>query len=190
MAVTVWAHCCEGTAAERAALTLTTAEAGTVFTESDTTRKDARTTAGDVSYYGTVDTRIAIGTAYQHLRVNSGATAPEWATETKSKSITIPDPADGDIWAMYMNEAAKEILGVSFASVGGTSVLFSLDYAATIASGTVIHTDTCATSTPEWDVTPSGTTSVPTDQIIVAEITTVTDAVTQLHITFHYRDNA
>ena len=41
------------------------------------------TTAGDISYRGSTanaKTRLAIGTAGQVLQVNSGATAPEWAT--------------------------------------------------------------------------------------------------------------
>jgi hypothetical protein len=40
------------------------------------------TTAGDVDYYtsSTAKARVAIGTAGQVLTVNSGATAPEWAT--------------------------------------------------------------------------------------------------------------
>lgn len=38
------------------------------------------TTAGDVDYYtsSTGKTRLAIGTAYQFLQVNAGATAPAW----------------------------------------------------------------------------------------------------------------
>lgn len=42
--------------------------------------KNALTTQGDLLYHnGTVPTRLAKGTAYQHLRINSEATAPEWA---------------------------------------------------------------------------------------------------------------
>jgi hypothetical protein len=50
----------------------------------DDTVKDLNpgTTAGDVDYYtsGTAKARLGIGTAGQVLTVNSGATAPEWAT--------------------------------------------------------------------------------------------------------------
>lgn len=43
--------------------------------------KSTVTTAGDIIYRNaTVPTRLGIGTASQVLRVNSGATAPEWAT--------------------------------------------------------------------------------------------------------------
>jgi hypothetical protein len=43
---------------------------------------DVITTAGDLIYGTAADTvaRLGIGTANQVLRVNSGATAPEWAT--------------------------------------------------------------------------------------------------------------
>jgi hypothetical protein len=50
--------------------------------------KSTVTTAGDVIYAtgsGTV-TRLGIGTANQILRVNSGATAPEWATPSAGGS--------------------------------------------------------------------------------------------------------
>ena len=44
------------------------------------------TTQGDMLYRGVgINTRLPIGTANQFLRVNSGATAPEWDTITKSE---------------------------------------------------------------------------------------------------------
>jgi len=51
----------------------------------DTTTKNLNpeTTTGDIAYRSAtanVNTRLALGTAGQVLRVNSGATAPEWAT--------------------------------------------------------------------------------------------------------------
>ena len=47
--------------------------------------KSTLTTAGDTLYRNaTVPARLAIGTAGQLLRVNSGATAPEWATVSSS----------------------------------------------------------------------------------------------------------
>ncbi len=51
----------------------------------DTTVKNLNpeTTLGDISYRSSTantNTRLALGTAGQVLRVNSGATAPEWAT--------------------------------------------------------------------------------------------------------------
>jgi hypothetical protein len=56
----------------------------TLGSSADTTVKNLNpgTTAGDIDYYtsSTAKARIAIGTAGQLLRVNSGATAPEWVT--------------------------------------------------------------------------------------------------------------
>lgn len=51
------------------------------------------TTAGDVIYGGAsgTPTRLAVGTAGQVLRTNSGATAPEWATASASH-LWIGDP--------------------------------------------------------------------------------------------------
>jgi hypothetical protein len=53
----------------------------------DTTTKNLNpeTTTGDISYRSAtanVNTRLALGTAGKVLTVNSGATAPEWATPT------------------------------------------------------------------------------------------------------------
>ena len=56
----------------------------TLGSGADTTVKNLNpgTTAGDIDYYtsGTAKARIAIGTAGQVLTVNSGATAPQWAS--------------------------------------------------------------------------------------------------------------
>jgi hypothetical protein len=56
----------------------------TLGSSADTTVKalNPGTTAGDIDYYttSTAKARVGIGTANQVLRVNSGATAPEWAT--------------------------------------------------------------------------------------------------------------
>jgi hypothetical protein len=49
------------------------------------------TTAGDLDYYtsGTAKARLGIGTAGQILQVNSGATAPEWATPGGGENFTL-----------------------------------------------------------------------------------------------------
>ena len=52
--------------------------------------KTTVTTAGDVIYRNaTVPTRLGIGTVGQVLTVNSGATAPEWATPAASGGMTL-----------------------------------------------------------------------------------------------------
>lgn len=69
----------------------------TLGSSADTTVKNLSpgTTAGDLDYYtsGTAKARLAIGTAGQILKVNSGATAPEWATAAGS-AIVLTGSAD------------------------------------------------------------------------------------------------
>jgi hypothetical protein len=65
---------------------------------SDTTVKNLSpgTTAGDLDYYtsGTAKARLGIGTAGQVLKVNSGATAPEWATDASGMANPMTTTAD------------------------------------------------------------------------------------------------
>ena len=52
--------------------------------------KSLVTTAGDIIYRNaTVPARLGIGTASQVLRVNSGATAPEWATPSSGAVVQV-----------------------------------------------------------------------------------------------------
>jgi hypothetical protein len=60
----------------------------------DTTTKNLNpeTTLGDIAYRSStanVNTRLALGTANQQLRVNSGATAPEWFTPAASGGMVL-----------------------------------------------------------------------------------------------------
>ena len=126
----------------------------------------------------------AAGVTIDGLLIKDGA-----IKQHGSKSVTIEDPVSGDRIPLHMNERAITVTGVSFASTGGTSVVVSLEFATTIASGTVIHSDTCATSTPEWNVSPSGTAAVTTNRIIMLEIGTVTGAVDAVTLTFYYDED-
>jgi len=65
----------------------------TLGSSADTTLKNLNpeTTTGDIAYRSAtanVNTRLALGTAGQVLRVNSGATAPEWATTADQTPLT------------------------------------------------------------------------------------------------------
>ena len=65
----------------------------TLGSSADTTVKNLSpgTTAGDLDYYtsGTAKARLGIGTAGQVLKVNSGATAPEWGASGGGKVLQV-----------------------------------------------------------------------------------------------------
>ena len=73
--------------------------------------QDKVTTAGDLLYGTAADTlgRLGIGTAGQVLRVNSGATAPEWAT-----------PAAGGGLTQIATQAMSGLSSVTFGSIPQT----------------------------------------------------------------------
>ena len=65
----------------------------------DTTTKNLNpeTTLGDIAYRSStanVNTRLPLGTAGQVLKVNSGATAPEWATDASGMSNPMTTTGD------------------------------------------------------------------------------------------------
>ncbi len=70
----------------------TTYYTGSAWTNLDTTGMvNPMTTTGDVIYSssGSTPARLGIGTAGQVLQVNSGATAPEWATPASGGGMTL-----------------------------------------------------------------------------------------------------
>jgi hypothetical protein len=85
----------------------------TLGSSADTTVKalSPGTTAGDIDYYTTSTTkaRVGIGTAGQLLQVNSGATAPEWAT-----------PAPGGGLALITETVASSNSSISFTGISGS----------------------------------------------------------------------
>ena len=81
----------------------------------DTTTKNLNpeTTLGDIAYRSStanVNTRLALGTANQVLRVNSGATAPEWA-----------NPAAASTTYTLLNSGGTTLSGVSTVTVNVTT---------------------------------------------------------------------
>lgn len=83
--------------------------------------------AGDVLYATGADTlqRLAIGTANQVLRVNAGATAPEWATATGLQSGTAQATTSGTAIDFTSIPAGVKRITVMFdgVSTSGTSSL-------------------------------------------------------------------
>lgn len=103
----------------------------------DTTTKNLNpeTTTGDIAYRSAtanVNTRLALGTAGQVLKVNAGATAPEWATD--ASGMTNPMTTTGD---------------VIYSSSGSTPARLGIGTA-----GQVLQVNSGATA-PEW-AAPAG----------------------------------
>ena len=109
----------------------------TLGTSVDTTTKNLNpeTTLGDISYRSStanVNTRLPLGTAGQVLKVNSGATAPEWATD--ATGMTNPMTTTGD---------------TIYSSSGSTPARLGIGTA-----GQVLKVNSGATA-PEWGAAPA-----------------------------------
>ena len=134
----------------------------------DTTTKNLNpsTTAGDIEYRSStpnVNTRLPLGTAGQVLKVNSGATAPEWATD--ASGMTNPMTTTGD---------------TIYSSSGSTPARLGIGTA-----GQVLQVNSGATA-PEW-TTPAGggwtliATATPSSATTVS-FTSIPTTYTNLHV--------
>jgi hypothetical protein len=95
---------------------VTTYYTGSAWANLDTTgMTNPMTTTGDIIYSspGSTPVRLGIGTASQVLRVNSGATAPEWAT-----------PASGGGMTLIAETVANADTSISYSSLGSYKQLF------------------------------------------------------------------
>ena len=89
---------------------VTTYYTGSAWANLDTTgMTNPMTTTGDIIYSspGSTPVRLGIGTANQVLKVNSGATAPEWGT-----------PAAGGGMTLIQETVASALSSLSFTSLG------------------------------------------------------------------------
>jgi len=93
----------------------------TLGSSADTTLKNLNpeTTTGDIAYRSAtvnVNTRLALGTAGQVLRVNSGATAPEWAAAaTGGKTLLSTTSLTGASTTISsISGAYKDLYGVIY----------------------------------------------------------------------------
>ena len=127
------------------------------------------TTAGDIIYRGaSADARLAKGTAGQVLKMNSGATAPEWGADEGGKLIqvqhavqTTSQNADSSTWDTIVSDditpaSGNKVLimassqvgsgaqeeGASFSFFRGSTNLGDSTYGLTGYSKTANHSDT------------------------------------------------
>jgi len=101
------------------------------------------TTAGDTDYYtsSSAKSRLGIGSAYQFMQVNSGATAPEWGGlqfasvyHSTTQNITNATPTalvfdteivDAQGWHSTVTNTSRFTIGVTGYYVFSTSFLYS-----------------------------------------------------------------
>jgi len=103
--------------------------------------KSTLTTAGDTLYRNApVPARLAIGTAGQVLTVNSGATAPEWATAASTGAMTLITRSS------FSNVASVTYDSVFSATYGSYLVVLENFYAATPADDILVKLRYSATT--------------------------------------------
>ena len=120
--------------------------------------------AGDVLYYnGTDYARVAVGAAGKVLKVNSGATAPEWATDTAGTGDVVgPGSATNDALARFDTTTGKLIQN-STATLSDAGTLTATAFAGALTGnvtgnidGIVGGTTPAAVSATQVDITAQG----------------------------------
>jgi len=112
----------------------------TLGSSADTTLKNLNpeTTTGDIAYRSAtanVNTRLALGTAGQVLRVNSGATAPEWATTADQTPLT----TKGDLFGFDTADARIPVGTNGHILTADSTQSLGLKWAAPAAGGKVLQ---------------------------------------------------
>jgi hypothetical protein len=137
-------------------------------TSVDTTTKNLNpsTTLGDIEYRSStanVNTRLPLGTAGQVLKVNSGATAPEWATD--ASGMTNPMTTTGDtIYSSSGSTPARLAIGSTgnVLTVAGGVPTWAAPAGGLTSAASVINTGESTSSSVFVDLTTNQTVSLTT----------------------------
>ena len=121
----------------------------------------ASTAAGDIEYFtgAKVKARLAKGTAFQHFRMKSDATGPEWATPYETLAIAISDETTA-------------------ITTGTAKVTFRMPYAFKVTAVRASVTSASTSGTPTFDINEAGTSILSTKLTIDANEKTSTTAAT------------
>ena len=93
--------------------------------------------AGDVLYYnGTDYVRLPVGAAGKVLKVNGGATAPEWATDTAGTGDVVGPGSSTDDALAKFNTTTGKLIQNSNATLTDAGLLTVSNIAATINTAT------------------------------------------------------
>jgi hypothetical protein len=112
------------------------------------------TTAGDIDYYtsGTAKARVAIGSKGQLLRVNSGATAPEWAL-----GVNLQLNAQTASYTVVLGDAFKL---VTMSVAGANNFQIPTNASVAFPVGTVINVIQIGAGQTTIQAVTSGTTTI------------------------------
>ena len=144
--------------------TANTAAGAAQTTANNAIAKSTVTTAGDIIYRNaTVPTRLGIGTAGQVLQVNSGATAPEWATAasggltllsttniTATTTQTISSiPTTNKHLFIYIENFSNSTGSIAWLRCNSDATAAAHRFFRIVSSGSTISNDNAATKV-EW----------------------------------------
>ena len=137
----------------------------TLGSSADTTVKNLNpgTTAGDIDYYtsSTAKARVAIGSNGQLLRVNSGATAPEWAL-----GVNLQLNAQTATYTVVLGDAFKL---VTMSVAGANDFEIPTNASVAFPVGTVINVIQIGAGQTTIKAVTSGTTTISSTGATAAE---------------------
>jgi hypothetical protein len=123
--------------------------------------KSTVTTAGDIIYRNaTVPTRLGIGTAGQVLQVNSGATAPEWATPAGGGGWTLASTTalSGASTSLTIPSGYKQVVVLvdNYQLTASAATTFTFNSTTTSIYGHIYTVGTGATATSYFEIIGNG----------------------------------